>query len=57
VLAYEVEEDRGPVMVTVEYRIDPKDRVPFLAAIDKLGRERRRDGAYAWGVEEVPGQS
>jgi MFS family permease len=52
VLAYEVEEDRGPVMVTVEYRIDPKDRVPFLAAIDTLAHERRRDGAYAWGVFE-----
>jgi MFS family permease len=52
VLAYEVEEDRGPVLVTVEYRIDPKDRVSFLAAIENLGHERRRDGAYAWGVFE-----
>jgi hypothetical protein len=52
VLAYGVEEDRGPVLVTVEYRIDPKDRGSFLAAIENLGRERRRDGAYAWGVFE-----
>lgn len=45
-----IEEDRGPVLVTVEYRIDPTRRKPFLAALDRLGHERRRDGAYAWGV-------
>jgi MFS family permease len=50
--AHDVEQDRGPVLVTVEYRIDPKDREPFLAALEKLGRERRRDGAYAWNVYE-----
>jgi hypothetical protein len=51
-VAHDVEQDRGPVLVTVEYRVDPKDRAPFLAALEKLGRERRRDGAYAWGVYE-----
>jgi hypothetical protein len=45
-----VAEDRGPVLVTVEYRIDPKTREIFLVALDRLGNERRRDGAYAWGV-------
>ena len=52
VLTHDVESDRGPVLVTVEYRIDPHDREPFLAAIEKLGQERCRDGAYAWGVFE-----
>jgi len=52
VVSHEVEQDRGPVLVTVEYRIDPQDREPFLAALKKLGHERRRDGAYAWGVFE-----
>jgi Transmembrane secretion effector len=52
IVTHEVEEDRGPVLVTVEYRIDPKDREPFLAALAKLAYERRRDGAYAWGVFE-----
>jgi predicted MFS family arabinose efflux permease len=42
--------DAGPVMVTVEYRIDAKDRDRFLTAIDAIAAERRRDGAYAWGV-------
>jgi predicted MFS family arabinose efflux permease len=44
--------DRGPVLVTVEYRIRPQDREAFLVAIAKLERMRRRDGAYAWGIFE-----
>ena len=47
-----IEHDRGPVLVTVEYRIRPHDREAFLAAIAKLAHERRRDGAYRWGVFE-----
>ena len=52
VITHEVEADRGPVLVTVEYRIQPGDRKAFLAALEKLAHERRRDGAYAWGVFE-----
>jgi MFS family permease len=52
VVSHEVEQDRGPVLVTIEYRIDPKDREPFLAALGRLGLVRCRDGAYAWGVFE-----
>ena len=48
----EIEHDRGPVLVTVEYRIRPQDRELFLEAIAKLGNERRRDGAYRWGIFE-----
>lgn len=51
IITHEVAEDRGPVLVTVEYRIDPRGRAAFLAALDKLGQQRRRDGA-AWGVFE-----
>jgi MFS family permease len=50
--AQEIEYNRGPVLVTVEYRIDPKDRNAFLACMDELARERRRDGAYRWSVFE-----
>ncbi len=50
--ALDIERDRGPVLVTVEYRIRPQDRDAFLAALAKLEHERRRDGAYAWGVFE-----
>ena len=36
----------------IDYRIDPKDRERFLRAVDELGEQRRRDGAFAWGVFE-----
>jgi len=52
IITHEVAEDRGPVLVTIEYRIDPRDRAAFLGALEKLGHQRRRDGAYAWGVFE-----
>jgi hypothetical protein len=52
VVSHEIEDDRGPVLVTVEYRIDPARRRAFLARLDRFGRERRRDGAYRWGVFE-----
>ena len=48
----DIPHDRGPVLVTVEYRISPKDRAAFLAAISRLEQQRRRDGAYAWGIFE-----
>jgi len=50
--AYPIDQDRGPVLVTVEYRIRPQDRPLFLQTIEQLGHERRRDGAYRWGVFE-----
>jgi MFS family permease len=52
IVAGEIEHDRGPVLVTIEYKIDAKDREPFLAALERVAQERRRDGAYAWGVFE-----
>jgi MFS family permease len=52
VLTRHIDQDRGPVLVTVEYQIGPRDRDSFLDALEALGRERRRDGAYAWGVFE-----
>ena len=52
VISHEVEHDQGPVLVTVEYRIEPANREAFLRALERLAHERRRDGAYAWGVFE-----
>jgi hypothetical protein len=49
-LAREVEDDSGPVLVTVRYRIAGEDPDPFLDAIEDIGRQRRRNGAYAWGI-------
>ena len=52
VFVHPLEDDQGPILLTVEYRIDPKDAKPFLAVIHEIGLERKRDGAYAWGVFE-----
>jgi hypothetical protein len=52
VLSGDVEPDRGPVLVTVEYAVAARDREAFLAAMANLASERRRDGAYDWGIYE-----
>ena len=52
VFVHPIEDDQGPILLTVEYVIDPKDLKPFLALIHEIGLERKRDGAYAWGVFE-----
>jgi MFS family permease len=51
--------DAGPVLVIVEYRINPQDRDAFLKCMTALFHERGRDGAYGWGIFEdvsVPGR-
>jgi hypothetical protein len=40
----------GPVLVTVEYRVDPEREHDFLQAMHQYGRIRRRDGASRWGI-------
>lgn len=42
--------DQGPVLVTVEYQVNPEQSAEFLGAMAELGSARRRDGAYNWGV-------
>ncbi|GLK56841.1 MFS family permease [Methylopila capsulata] len=51
-LAAPLENDRGPVTVLIEYRIPAADRPGFLATLHRLAEERRRDGAFEWGVAE-----
>jgi MFS family permease len=51
-LAKQLADENGPVLVTVKYRIAGEDSASFLAAMEDIGRQRRRDGAYAWGVFE-----
>ena len=49
-LAGDLAADGGPVLVTVEYRIEPETAAEFIQAIRRLARVRRRDGAQLWGV-------
>jgi MFS family permease len=52
----EIEPDRGPVLVLVEYHVKPAYRDEFFSAIARYARARRRDGAYDWGLFEDPSQ-
>lgn len=47
-VASEFEIDSGPVMVTVEYRIDPTRTHEFIHVMQQMQRLRRRDGAFMW---------
>jgi MFS family permease len=49
-LAWDPDLEQGPVLVLVDYTIEPDRADDFLAAARELGRIRRRDGATAWGV-------
>lgn len=40
----------GPVMVTLEYRIDPDNAEEFAKAMQAISLIRRRDGAIQWGL-------
>jgi MFS family permease len=51
-----VANDRGPVVVQVEYRIRQHDLPAFLYAMRAVAAERQRDGAYAWCVAEHTGE-
>ncbi|MBB3060082.1 MFS transporter [Microbulbifer rhizosphaerae] len=51
-VAKDVGLDHGPVMVTVEYRIDISDTAEFVTAMRELKASRERHGAFAWGLFE-----
>jgi len=42
------EPDSGPVMVTIEYRVQPAKRAEFVTAMQAMREMRRRNGAYFW---------
>jgi MFS family permease len=45
-----VDYDDGPVLVTVEYQIDPARTDEFLETMEVVRRMRRRGGAWRWGI-------
>ena len=50
VVSAEMETERGPVLVTVEYHIDPAKAEDFARTAFGLRAIRRRDGAVNWGL-------
>lgn len=42
--------DDGPVLITVQYQVDPADAERFVQEMERLGHIRRRDGAYRWDL-------
>jgi MFS family permease len=42
--------DDGPVLIQIEYRIDPQNRAAFMRAIHAAAATRRRNGASAWRI-------
>ena len=46
----EPEPDAGPVLITVEYTIDPGRAQNFVTAMCDVRTLRLRDGAYRWGL-------
>ena len=51
-----LQDDEGPILVTTEYWVEPEQRREFLRLLREIGRERMRDGAYAWNVFEDPNE-
>ncbi len=49
-IADEPQPDDGPVLIQLEYRIDPQNREAFLRAINAVEATRRRNGATSWRV-------
>jgi MFS family permease len=43
-------DDDGPVRVSIDYQIDPRDYAEFTKAIHALRDVRLRDGSMRWGV-------
>jgi MFS family permease len=46
----EIPPEQGPVLITIEYRIDPLRAAEFDHAMRALESIRRRDGAVMWGL-------
>ena len=38
----------GPVVIEVDYRVDPADARPFYQAMQAVGKARRRNGGFTW---------
>src|SRR5207253_9003075 len=46
----ELDPHEGPVLITVEYRIDPATTAQFLELMQESRRNRLRHGMLSWGL-------
>jgi hypothetical protein len=44
--------DSGPVMITIEYRVEEENAASFRIAVREMRRVRLRGGALSWGIFE-----
>ena len=57
--AFPIGPDEGPVMVTLEYQIEPQRAADFALVMERTRRARLRQGALSWGLfrdTAVPGR-
>jgi predicted MFS family arabinose efflux permease len=54
--ANRVADDEGPILAIIDYLIDHSESSAFLAVMQDISLERKRDGAYAWHIFEDPNQ-
>jgi MFS family permease len=47
-----IDNDAGPIVVVIEYRVAPNAAREFLALMHELGRARRRNGAIDWSIQQ-----
>lgn len=48
ILVHEVDQDHGPVVVTIEYEVEPQKADEFTRAARRFREQRLRDGALDW---------
>jgi quinol monooxygenase YgiN len=48
--AFEIGPEEGPVMVTLEYQIDPARAAEFSQVMERTRRARLRQGALSWSL-------
>ena len=54
--AVEIGPEEGPVMVTIEYRIEPSQMAAFSKIMERTRRARLRQGALSWGLFRDTGE-
>ncbi|WP_029009960.1 MFS transporter [Azospirillum halopraeferens] len=52
VVSVQPADDRGPVLIEIEYRVEPARLAEFVSALRRFCSVRQRDGAIRWDVWE-----